>query len=191
LTSSQVLAAASELLVSGGYSVVPTPPGWEGTVRLFEDPYGIVALHLYETWDRLIQEWHVAQGELVDLISEHLSRPEPKAWEGYLVVFTTGLMTGSDRTSLTDLRYDTNRVRKLVSTGEELETLDDVRTALLPLLPLDPETPPSERAGVLEMLPDLMTSEDVPRHVIEVLVDAFVNNASIVERLHESRERQS
>jgi hypothetical protein len=190
LTTSQVLAAASELLVSGGYSVVATPSGWGGTVRLFEDPYGIVALQLYETWDQLIQDWHVAQGQLVDLISEHLSRPEPKAWEGYLVVFTTGLLTGEDRTSVVNLRYDTNRVRKLVATGEELETLDDVRTALLPLLPLDLEATSTARAGLLDLLPNLMTADDVPRQVIQVVVDAFVNNASIVERLHESRERQ-
>lgn len=190
LTASQVLAAATELLESGGYSVVPAPTAWQGTVRLFEDSYGIVALRLFDTWEQLIQDWPVAQGQLVDLISEHLSRPEPKAWEGYLVLFTTGLVTASDRTSVVELRYDTNRVRKLVSTGEELETLDDVRTALLPLLPVDLAPTSAARAGLLDLLPELMADDDVPRRAIDVLIDAFVSNASIVERLHESRDRQ-
>jgi len=190
LTASQVLAAATEILDKGGYVVVPTPSAWQGTVRLFEDSYGIVALHLFDTWEQLIQDWYVGQGQLVDLISEHLSRPEPKAWEGYLVLFTTGLVSAANRASVVDLRYDTNRVRKLVSTGEELETLDDVRTALLPLLPLDLGPTPVTHAGLLDLLPDLMANEEVPRQVIEVLVDAFVSNASIVERLHEEREGQ-
>jgi hypothetical protein len=190
LTTSQVLAAATEILGLGRYSLVPTPPSWTGTVRLFEDSYGIVALHIYDTWQQLIDDWHVAQGQLVDLISEHLSRPEPKAWEGYLALFTTGPSTTSGRASVADLRYDTNRVRKLVSMGEELQTLDDVRIALLPLLPLDLEAASPARAGLLDLLPDLMAEDETPREVIEVLVDAFVNNASIVERLHESRVEQ-
>lgn len=187
LTASQVVGAATELLSNGGYSVVATPSNWPGTVRIFEDSYGIVALHIYDTWDQLIDDWHIAQGQLVDLISEHLSRPEPKAWEGYLALFTTGPLTTGDHTSVAELRYDTNRVRKLVSTGEELQTLDDVRTALLPLLPLDLEPPSAARAGVLDLLPELMAGDETPREVIEVVVDAFVRNSSIVERLHETR----
>ncbi len=190
LTATQVLAAATELLESGGYSVVPTPMSWQGAVRLFEDSYGIVALHLYDTWEQLLQTWHVTQGQLVDLISEHLSRPEPKAWEGYLALFTTGPVTASDRTSVVDLRYDTNRVRKLVSTGEELETLEDVRVALLPLLPLDLQPPSTARSGLLDLLPELMADDDVPREFVEELVSAFAKNASIVERLHEARGEQ-
>jgi hypothetical protein len=191
LTSSQVLASASELLQSGGYTVVPPPANWQGTVRLFEDSYGIVALQLYETWEQLIQGWHLAQGQLVDLISEHLSRPEPKAWEGYLALFTTGTVTADDRTSIAELRYDTNRVRKLVSTGEELETLQDVRVALLPLLPLDLQPPSAARAGLLDVLPDLMADDEVSREIVEGLVAAFMDNTSIVERLHELRGQQS
>ncbi len=187
LTTSQGLGAATELLAAGGYSIVPTPSSWPGTARVFEDSYGIVALHIYDTLEQLMEDWPVAQGQLVDLISEHLSRPEPKAWEGYLALFTTGPSTADDRASVVELRYDTNRVRKLVSTGEELETLEDVRTALLPLLPLELEPPSAARAGVLDLLPDLMADEEAPREVIEVLIDAFVGNSSIVERLHEAR----
>lgn len=187
LTTSQLLGAATELLVSGGYSIVPTPSSWPATARIFEDFYGIIALHIYNAWGQLTEDWPVAQGQLVDLISEHLTRPEPKAWEGYLALFTIGPSMMDDRTSVVELRYDTNRVRKLVSTGEDLQTLDDVRTALLPLLPLDAEPPSAARAGVLDLLPDLMADEELPRELIEVLVDAFVSNFSIVERLHEAR----
>lgn len=187
LTTSQVLGAATELLAEGSYSSVPTPSSWPGTARVFEDSYGIVALHIFDTVAHLMEGWPVAQGQLVDLISEHLTRPEPKAWEGYLALFTTGPSRADDRASVVELRYDTNRVRKLVSTGEELETLDDVRTALLPLLPLKLDPPSTARAGVLDLLPDLMADEETRREVIEVLIDSFVGNSSIVERLHKAR----
>lgn len=37
------------------------------------------------------------------------------------------------------IQRDTNRVRKLVAAGQELQTLNDVERTLLPLLPVSPE----------------------------------------------------
>jgi hypothetical protein len=187
LTASQVLGAATELLIAGGYNVVQAPPGAIGTLRVFEDAYGIVSLHIYDTWDQLARTWDVAQGELVDLISEHLTRSAPKAWEGYLALFSLSAPPASERIRVTELRYDTNRVRKLVSTGDELQTLGDVRTALLPLLPLDLEIRGPARAGVLDALADVIADEHISRTLIEGVIEAYLGNLSIVERLHELR----
>ena len=117
-----------------------TDPHDGGTSRVFEDPYGIVAVHVFDSWRQLTEQWPVAQGRLVELISEHLTRPEPKAWEGYLVLLTPGLLPPTQRTRLNDLRYDTHRVRKLVATGDDLATLEDVQGTLLPLSPGDRRT---------------------------------------------------
>ena len=167
-----------------------TPSTWTGTVRLFEDEYGIVALHFFDTWTQLSENWTLAQGLIVDLISEHLSRPEPKAWEGYLVLLTTAPITAADRNNVVDIQYDTSRVRKLVVTGAELETLDDVRVALLPLLPLDVGTPATSQSGLLDQLPEMLAGEGVSAEAVRVVVDAFTENASMLDRLHQYRVGQ-
>lgn len=187
LTASQVLGAATELLLAGGYTVVEGPRDAIGTLRVFEDAYGIVSLHIYDTWDQLARTWDIAQGELVELISEHLTRSTPKAWEGYLALFSLSSPPAPERIRVTELRYDTNRVRKLVSTGDELQTLEDVRTALLPLLPLDLEPNAPLPAGVLDALPDVIASEQISRTLIEGVIEAYLGNLSVVERLHELR----
>lgn len=187
LTSSQLLAAASEYLLAGGYTTVDVSTAAAGTSRVFEDPFGVVALQVYDTWHDLQRDWNEAQGFLVELMSAHLSRPEPKAWEGYLVLLCPTPVPTSERSEVANLRYDTNRVRKLVATGDELETLEDVRNALLPLLPLEVKPPSASGAGLLDRLPDLLREHGVDPQITRVVVDAFTSNDSIIERLHEFR----
>jgi len=189
LTTSQLLAAASELLESGGYNVVPPADGWTSNSRLFEDPYGIVAVVAYENWTDLAETWPDAQGHLVELISAHLTRPEPKSWEGYLVLLTPGVAPSAARSQLAEIRYDTNRVRKLVATGDDLRTLDDVEQALLPLLPLEVESQLEPGPALLERLPGLLAARGIDAEAARTVVDAFIANESVLERLHEFRSR--
>ena len=185
LTTIQLTAAVTEVLVDNGYQTVRVPSDWPSASRLFEDEYGIVALHVYDTWQGLRNEWNIAQGQLVDLISARLARPEPKSWEGYLILLTEGDAPESERRAVVDLRYNTNRLRKLVATGQELETVEDVHTVLLPLLPLDIKTPSTSGAGLLDRLPALLSAERIDPAVTEAAVAAFLRNESIMGRLHE------
>jgi hypothetical protein len=187
LTTSQLLAAVSELLETGRYAPVSPGEGWGSNTRLFEDPYGIVAVVAFETWGDLAREWPDAQGRLVELISEHLTRPEPKSWDGYLVLLTPGLVPSTARSQLAEIRYDTNRLRKLVATGDELRTLDDVEQVLLPLLPLEVESQVESGPALLERLPALLAERGIDAGAARVAVDAFTSNQSILERLHELR----
>ena len=187
LTDTQVLAQATSILTDGGYTLVTAPSSWTGTVRLFEDSYGIVALHLFDTWSQLVDSWPDAQGLLVDLISEHLTRPDPKASEGYLVLITAAPITQIELAEQAGIQYNTNRVRKLVITGGDLERLDDIRLALLPLLPLEIDETAANQAGLLEQLPDLLADDDVTPEDVNVIVEAFIRNESIIERLHQYR----
>jgi hypothetical protein len=184
LTTSQLLAAASELLETGGYEPVSPGEGWVSNARLFEDPYGIVAVVAFETWGDLTEGWPDAQGQLVELISEHLTRPEPKSWDGYLVLLTPSVVPSTARSQLAEIRYDTNRLRKLVATGDELHTLDDVEQALLPLLPLEVESQVESGPALLERLPSLLAERGIDAGVARVAVDAFTSNQSILERLY-------
>lgn len=189
LTASQLIAAASELLESGGYNTVPAADGWSSNSRLFEDPYGIVALLVYDTWGDLHETWPDAQGRLVELISTYLRRPEPKSWDGYLVLLTPGVAPFAARSDVAEIRYDTSRVRKLVATGDELQTLDGVEQALLPLLSLEVESQLETGPALLERLPDLLATRGIDAEAARNVVDAFIANDSVLERLHEFRSR--
>ncbi|MGH2403880.1 MAG: hypothetical protein ACRDGN_05370, partial [bacterium] len=161
LTSTDILAAAGEILVSHGYSrssdAVALGAPLRNT-RLLEDAYGIVAVVVYETWEDLVTRWPDAQGFLVDLISKHVSSADAKAWEGYLVLLTPAVIGMASRSDADRIRYDTTRVRKLLATGEELRTVSDVERVLLPLLPLD-EVEVGRHESTVEMLPELLTTE--------------------------------
>jgi hypothetical protein len=187
LTTSQLLAAVSERLDSGGYTRISPDEGWTSNVRLFEDPYAIVAVLAFETWDDLTEGWPDAQGVLVELISAHLTRPEPKSWDGYLVLLTPGVPPSTARSQLAAIRYDTNRVRKLVAAGDELRTLDDVEQALLPLLPLEVESQVESAPALLERLPALLAERGIDVRAARAAIDAFASNESILERLHQYR----
>ena len=189
LSNLQLIARAAEVLEDNGYRRVSVAPEWPAASRVFEDPYGIVAVHVYDTWRELIDSWVDTQSLLVDLISANVSRPEPKTWEGYLVLLTGAELLPEDHQALADLRYNTNRLRKLVATGQDLDTLDDVRNALLPLLPLAVERPEESEAGLLGRLPELLEEDGIDRQATQTAIDAFIRNESIMERLHQLEGR--
>ncbi len=190
LTATNILAATSESLIAGGYIRVTDEliPDWPTTnVRLFEDPYGIVAVVVYETWRDLSSGWVDAQGALVQIISGHVGGAEAKAWEGYLVLFTPGTLGREDRIEASEIRNDTFRVRKLVAGGDELKGLADVERALLPLLPLTTDIQTDDGDAVLDMLPELLSRKNISRNAVQVLSDAFSRQQPLVECLHAHR----
>jgi hypothetical protein len=190
LTSTQLVAATTAELLAGGYQEVPRSGGPGGDAsRIFEDPFGIVAVHVFDTWRQLADRWAVAQGQLVDLMSAHLSRPEPKSWEGFLVLLTPGHV-GTEDAVVNSIRYDTNRVRKLLAAGEELETLDGLRNALLPLLPLVIDRTTSTDETLLDRLPALLETRGIGVEVTEAVIGAFQRNESVVDALHTLRGAQ-
>ena len=86
-----------------------------------------------------------------------------------------------------DIRYDISRVRKLVATGDDIKILDDVKQVLLPLLPLPIETVSKAGQPVLELLPKLLSQIGVPEKAVEIVVNAFLEQRSIIETLHTYR----
>lgn len=192
LTTTDLLAAVSDCLCGGGYERIgddrrgqwPTE-----SVRLFEDAYGVLAVVVYDTWRDLLSGWVDAQDALVQLISRHISRSDAKAWDGYLVLLTPGIMASDTRNAATQIRYDTTRVRKLLATGDDLKSLGDVERALLPLLPLEPELELDEQESVLKMLPSLLSGRGIPDDVARIVIEAFSEQRPLVERLHAYRTK--
>jgi hypothetical protein len=187
LSATQIMAAASSLLLHNGYRQSAASLGDQWNVesaRLFEDPYSVAALVVFPTWAELKENWTSAQADLVGAMSHSISSADPKVWEGYLILLTPST-PGADRGILDTIRRDTSRVRKLVATGDELRHLMDVERILDPLLPLEvdgtelmvPEDP-------LESLASLPALRDISPEAVQDVVDAFRHQQPIIERLH-------
>lgn len=186
LTSSSLLAAATEILLQGGYRVREgsSVESRLSTERLFEDPYGVVSIVVHDTWQSLASTWRDGQARLVELISARVGPADAKAWEGYLVLLTPGIAaTSEERTVARRIRYDTSRVRKLVATGEEIRTTGDVERALASLLPLPNSEIRRDSRGVLETLPALLEESGIPAEITGRLVSAYERQTSLLAAL--------
>jgi hypothetical protein len=185
-SSTTLLAAATELLAESGFRSVTAESSsrWgSSNVRLFEDPYCLAAVVVYDTWQELLERWPDAQAAVVDIVSARLGKSEPKSWDVYLVLLTAAFADTLAARELNAIRYDTTRVRKLISTGEELTTLDDVKRTILPLLPVSPVSlePPRD---ILEQLVDALADRGVDRDDVSRVVDAFSKNEALMPALN-------
>jgi hypothetical protein len=187
---SGLLAQASALLEGSAYRPVVEAAGLDWpteAARVFEDPFGIVAVVVFDTWEHLSIAWPDAQATMVDLLSEHISAAQPKAWEGYLVLLTPG-SAGPDRQPLEHIRYDVSRLRKFVADAIELEELGAVDRLLAPLLPLSGDSN-------LEVEPppalDLVRLELVDRGfdpgAVRAMLEAFEHQTPILDALDQWR----
>ncbi len=187
LTSTDILAAASEALVLGGYRRIAESVSARvaGSARIFEDPYSVVQLVVYETWTDLETNWTDAQAVLVELISKYVVSTEPKAWDGYLVLLTPSILPAASREQAIQIKNNFNRVRKFLASGDDLKTTSDVERLLLPLLPLTGEVPRSDQSTrVLDFLPDILSKRGIDRAAVETLVKAFASHQPLLENLH-------
>jgi hypothetical protein len=191
LTVPTVLSAATEALTrpAAGYSLVrdehtrrwPTE-----AARVFEDPFSVVAVVVFETWGALVAGWQEAQTTLVELISEHVASVEAKAWDGYLVLLTPS-SHGGDQEAIDAIRYDMSRARKLVAAAPELQTISDVDRVLLPLLPLvaDGEIEPPRSA--MDLLEETLVAQGINDRLVRGLLEAFAEQRPLLERVHQLR----
>lgn len=189
LTSSSILSGASGLLTAAGYQSVSNDfiKEWPtDAVRVFEDAFTVVAVCVFETWTALERGWQEAQGALVELMSAHLSVHDAKSWDGYLVLLTPGIRS-DELDAIERIRYDTARVRKLVSSAPELATVSDIEHVLLPLLPLGTDIDVTATRAPLDVVGDALREEFDPS-VIDALLAAFAEQRPIVEAIHRARE---
>lgn len=190
LTATDIIAAASACLESGDYTPLRGPRLEQlqlPSARVYEDPYSVVALLVYETWRELASKWTDAQAALVELMSAHMTSDDPKSWEGYLVLLTPGVAPGEVYPSVADIRYDVSRVRKLIATGNELTQISDVERTLLPLLPMQPSASAHGDSSVLSLLPALLAGRDIDERAVTAVIDAFIAQEPLVESLHHYR----
>ncbi|QDV74284.1 hypothetical protein [Botrimarina mediterranea] len=187
MTLTDMLSTAREVLLTNGFSEASSYRlcGIDASNQgLYEDSYSLVAIVVFEAWSDLLREWTGAQAAFVDLISEHIERNESKTWDCYLLLWTPGLFPRDKSDEHQAIRYDTGRVRKLIASGAELQELGDVSTALLPLLPITERSDTTAEDSVLDRVPALLESNELPQSVIRAVVNAFHKRESLIEALH-------
>ncbi len=187
LTATDIIAAATECLSSAGYSIVEsdkTPVWTRRPARLFEDPYSIVGVVVFDTWAELSEGWGDAQAGLVESMSAYVGRAEPKAWDGYLALFTPAILPREETARAQSIRYDTTRLRKLLATGSDLTTLAAVRDTLLPLLPVRELSTTGSKESALDSLPRLLGKRGFEAGTIRDLIRAFRDQRSLMDALH-------
>ena len=191
LTSTDLIAAASQALTNGGYQLVDRKfEAWDTpTSRLFEDEYNVVGVVIFDTCAELLRAWPDLQGSLVDVISSQVGREEGKSWDGYLVLLTAGVAPSEDA-GIEAVRYNITRLRKLVATGDDLRSPADVERVLRPLLPLGQERASLSQESALDLLPRLLADQGIPKETTQLLVDAFREQSPLLERLHQQRGGQ-
>ena len=187
LNPTTLLASSAEFLTEAGYRLVASEAArdWQtANSKLFEDPYSVVGVVVYDTWRELVEGWPDAQARLVDTMATRLSRTEPKTWDGYVVLLTSGY-SGANSRNVSLIRYDTTRVRKFVATGEDLKALGDVKRALLPLLPLSTVDLEPCR-NMLAVLKEALATRGVAHDDAERVISAFSKNEPILLALYRS-----
>jgi|SRR6266850_2997220 len=188
LTVTDLIAGSSAVLEAAGYRAVSREASTEvpGSVRLFEDPYAIVGIGVFDTFTELRHTWPEVQGFMVDLMSRSLVQGDAKAWDGYLVLLTPGIPDRDSEVDAEAIRSDTVRLRKLVATGTELLEPSDVERVLLPLLPIGPELRVQDSgASVLDLLPDVLSRKGIPAEATAAVMKAFEEQRPLLEGLHE------
>jgi hypothetical protein len=149
----------------------------------------VVGIAVFTTSTELLSSWADLQGALVDVISRHVGQAESKAWDGYLVLLTTGIAPSGDA-EIERLRYDTTRLRKLVATGEDLSTARDVERLLRPLLPLRVAQGSIRQGTALDLLPGLLAEQGINEKATELLVKSFTEQEPLMDALHRTRGSQ-
>ncbi len=186
-----LLSAAHRILSENGFSHIPSfklERLDDSKYALFEDPFSIVAVVVYETWADLLGEWQGAQSSFVELISKHISKEEQKRWDAYLVLWTSDVIPLSEIGRSQKIQYDTSRVRKMVSAGDQLKSLADINKALTPLLPLSEVHADSVQDNALDLIPRLLQTGDLSEDKIRAVVTAFDQQESLMEVLHSYQE---
>jgi hypothetical protein len=189
-TESELILVASDALIRGGYRRIESRfPEWDTpTSRLFENEFSVVAVAVFGTCSDLLDTWPSLQGSLVELMTRNVSQTESKSWDGYLVLLTPAVVP-SELVHIEEVRYDTSRVRKLVATGDDLRAVGGAERVLSPLLPLGADRVSDGQESVLDMLPGLLARAQVDTELTKVVVNSFLEQAPMMDRLHELRTK--
>ena len=127
-----VLHEAQSILMEAKYHVVPVAEDGQEYIA-FENNTLFGFLHYYSTIEELLSSWKQDKDKALKLFSPKLHLAGSKAWNVYTVILTSEEANDIQFHALQDIEEDLSGTRKIARSN--LDTTDDVRAALLSLLP--------------------------------------------------------
>jgi len=127
-----LLDLARQVLRSAGYLVASTEDRHRSFQ--FEDEAVLGSLHTFDDITALLETWEAEQDSFLKRSAKALRAEPTKAWNVYTVLLCSQACPDELRSKLDEIEENFRGTRKIARA--KLQTLEDVRSALLPLLPL-------------------------------------------------------
>ena len=121
-----------EILQESHYSCLTSDSSID--MLLFEDENLLGAVAVFESPEILLAKWVSVQQSFLESNAPHLRRAAEKSWNCYMVLLCPEPIAKELESRLAVIEEDFVSTRKIARCG--LSTKEDVRRALLPLLPL-------------------------------------------------------
>ena len=161
---------------------------WPDRACAYEDEFAVVAIWPYDSFSELADQWLVAQDAMARLVSTNIVSPDPKAWDGYLILCTSDRVPVHLAAELNSIRADTRRLRKLVVTGDDLrDELTDlgtqVRRAIAPVVRLRIDVADAHTDPLATITDRLLGTEEF-KEDLQTVLNAYARGESTVPALH-------
>jgi len=189
LNESALISVAVEEFTKSGYSVKREYSQGENQLNKFdmiaEDDFGIVGLEVFSTWEQLTKKWPETQAALVKLVSRKISRSSPRFYDSYLVLICRNPVGLKEEKA--EIERDTNRVRKIIISAEDITSIGSFRRSLDQLMPLNIQSETVSATDPLEQLPKVL-SNSVDEKIVGSVIEAFRNLRSPMEAIYKEIE---
>lgn len=162
---------AEKILIEAKYQVIPYENGGK-TYVAFENNTIFGLVYCFNSVEELLTLWQEEKNTILKALSSKFHQVGPKAWNIYTVLLTTEKANEVQFHRLQDIEEDLSETRKIVRS--DLETTDDVRAALLSLLPF----------AYIPSLPPLDIKEEIRKRAQELppeALNAFFSNTDCKE----------
>ena len=155
-------------LRNGGYESSRTKVG-DRVVVSFEDSVVLGFAHFFETTDELWELWREAERSVLNRYSTQFRSAGDKAWNTYTVLLAREDTSTMSFERVARIEEDMRETRKIVHTP--VQSSEDVRIAILPLLPLlnQPKLKATDFAEQIRAQPSGLSA---------VTLEAFLGSAS-------------
>ena len=136
-----ILQEAESILLEAKYNVVPFIEDRKEYLA-FENNALFGFIQYYNNCEELLSSWREEKDKLLRKYTPQLRIAGPKAWNVYTILVTPDNATEIQFHAFQDIEEDLTETRKIARSN--LETADDIRAALLSLLPFAyiPSLPP-------------------------------------------------
>ena len=162
-----ILAISERVLTDFGFTVDRRATGRRDGL-VFEDPAVLGFLFDYADASELIKDWETDADRAVAANQFGLRRAAQKAWNVYVVLLAAGAADYAQSIALGAIEEDLVGTRKIAHAG--VANIDELRSALLPLLPLQS----APRLEAVDMVVEIRErTTELPMRA----VDAFLSTA--------------